>query len=84
MAILSKYSNYVNVFLKKLAIELLKRFNINKYLINLKSDQQPPHIPIYGLGKIELKILKFYIEINLANDFISPFNSLAKALILFI
>lgn len=36
VTVLTKYINFVNVFLKKLAIKLIKHFNINKYEINLK------------------------------------------------
>lgn len=36
VTVLPKYINFVNVFLKKLAIKLIKHFNINKYTINLK------------------------------------------------
>lgn len=37
--ILAKYLNYANIFSKKLAAELINCFNINKYIINLKSDK---------------------------------------------
>ena len=38
---------------------------------------------MYSLGLIELEILKTSIKINLTNDFIWLFKSLAKAFILF-
>lgn len=36
VTILAKYLDFLNVFLKKLAVKLSKRFNINKQLINLE------------------------------------------------
>lgn len=36
VTVLTKYINFVKVFLKKLTIKLIKHFNINKYAINLK------------------------------------------------
>lgn len=36
MVILAKYWDYTNVFSKDLAIELLERFDINEYAIDLK------------------------------------------------
>lgn len=46
------------------------------------NDWQPLYMPIYSLGLVELKILKAYIEKNLANGFIKSFKSPAGALIL--
>lgn len=36
LTILSKYLDFANIFPKKLAVKLPKRFNIYKYLIKLK------------------------------------------------
>lgn len=36
--ILAKYSDFVDMFLKNLAIKLFKCFDINKYIINLEKD----------------------------------------------
>lgn len=38
-SILVKYANYLNIFLKQLAIELPEYFDINKTLVNLKLDK---------------------------------------------
>lgn len=81
---LAKYLDFLNVFLKKSAVELSECSDINKYLIDLELGKQPPYGPIYRLGLVKLKILKTYIEINLANNFIRPFNFLAKATIFFV
>lgn len=79
-----KYLNFVNIVLNKLAAELLKRSNINEHLINLKRDKQPLYGLIYSFKLVELKTLKTYIKTNLANNFIRPFKSPTRAIILFI
>lgn len=44
--ILFEYSDYADVFLTKLAIELPKHNNINDYTIKLKKGKQPLYGPI--------------------------------------
>ena len=56
---------------------------MNEYAIELEEGKQPPFGPIYSLEPIELKTLKTYIKINLANGFIWPFKSPARVFILF-
>ena len=63
---------------------LPKRIRIKVYAIELEDDKQPPYGPIYSLGPIELKTLKTYIKINLANNFIRPFKSPAGTLVLYV
>ena len=70
----SKYADFANIFLPKLAIELLKHTRINDYAIKLINNQQLPYGLIYSLGPMELKILKAYIQNNLANSFIRFFK----------
>lgn len=84
VTILARYSNFANVFIKKLAAKLLKHFDINKYSINLESDKYPPYRSIYSLGPVELKTFKTYIETNLANGFIRLSKSPVGTLILFV
>ncbi len=79
----NKYTDFADVFLSKLVAELLKHTKINDHAIKLVDDWQPPYGSIYSLKLIELKILKAYIEINLANGFIKSFKSLARVSILF-
>ena len=81
---LAKHSDFADVFSKKSAKVLPEYTGINKHAIELKNGKQPPYGPIYSLGLVELKTLKTYIEINLANGFIWPSKSPAGALILFI
>lgn len=80
----NEYLDFTNVFSKKLAVELPKRSDINKYVINLEPGNQSSYSSIYSLGLIELKTLKTYIETNLANDFIWPSKFPSRASILFV
>ena len=55
---------------------------MNEHAIELEEGKQPSFGSIYNLGSVELKMLKTYIEINLANSFIRPSKSPTKAPIL--
>ncbi len=79
----SKYADFADIFLPKLAAELPQHTGINNYAIELVDNQQPPYGPIYNLGPVELEILKAYIKNNLASSFIRLSKSPAGALILF-
>ena len=79
----TEYSDYSNVFLAKYAAKLPENTGINEHTIKLKEGKQPPFGPIYSLRPVELKTLKTYIKINLANGFIQPSKSPAGAPILF-
>ena len=78
----SKYADFADVFSPKLTTELFKYTRINDHAIKLADDWQPLYGPIYSLSLVELEILKAYIKNNLANGFIKPSKSPAKALIL--
>ena len=80
----TKYSDFPDILLKKLANILSERTGVNEHAIELEKGKQLPYEPIYSLGPIELKTLKTYIETNLANNFIQTSKSLACALILFV
>ena len=56
----------------------------NQYAIEFQKSQQLPYEPIYSLEPVELKILKTYIETNLANGFIQPTKSPTGTPILFV
>ena len=79
-----EYSNYSNVFLVENIVKLLENNKMNKYTIKLEKDKQLLFSPIYSLGLVKLKILKTYIEINLANSFIWLSKSPIKAYIFLI
>ena len=81
--IFTKYSDFADIFSPDLASKLSKHTGINDYAIKLIDNQQPPYGPIYSLKSVELKIIKAYIEINLANEFIKPSKSPANTSILF-
>ena len=54
------------------------------HAIDLIDGAEPPHGPIYSLSEDELKVLKAYIDKNLANGFIRHSQSPAGAPILFV
>ena len=78
-----EYSDYSNVFLAEYAAELPKNTGMNKHAIELEEGKQPSFRPIYSLELVELGTLKTYIKTNLANSFIWPSKSSARASILF-
>ena len=81
--ILTKYTDFANVFSPDLAFKLFKHTRINNHVIKLVNNQQPLYGPIYSLKLVELETLKAYIETNLANGFIRPFKSPVGAPIFF-
>ena len=81
--VLAESSDYSNVFLTENAAELPENTGMNEHAIKLEKSKQPPFGPIYSLGAVELETLKTYIKTNLANNFIRPSKSPAKAPILF-
>ena len=82
-AILTEFSNYSNMFSIENAAKLFENTGINEHTIQLEESKQPFFGPIYSLGLVELEMLKTYIETNLANGFIRPVKSPARAPILF-
>ncbi len=78
-----EYADFADISSPKLAIELPEHTGINNHAIELVDDWQPPYSPIYNLGPVELETLKAYIENNLANGFIRPSKSPARAPIIF-
>ena len=81
--VLAEYFDYNNIFSVENAAELLENTGMNEHAIELEEGKQPPFGPIYSLGPVELETLKTYIETNLANGFIRPSKSLARAPIFF-
>ncbi len=79
----NEYDDLADIFSPKLTVELSKYTRINNHAIELVDDQQLPYSPIYSLGLMKLKILKIYIENNLANGFIRPSKTSAQTSILF-
>lgn len=76
------YSDFTNIFLKKLATKLPRYLSINEYIINLEIDKKLLYRSINSLKLIVLKFFKTYIKIFLANNFIQSSKSLLKAPIL--
>ena len=81
--ILDKYTNFVDIFLKKRALVLWECTKFNKHVINLKNNKQPPYELIYSLDLVELEILKTYIKTHLKTGFIQSSKSSADTSILF-
>ena len=81
--ILTKYSDYTDIFLSKLAAKLSKYTSINNHAIELEDSKWPSYGPIYSLRPVKLETLKAYIKTNLANSFIRPSKSPAGAPIFF-
>ena len=63
--------------------ELLEHIKINDHIIKLEKNKQLRFRLIYNLKLVELKIIKTYIKINLANDLIQLFKSPIQILIFF-
>lgn len=82
--VLSKYANFAIVFSSNPIAKLPENNGVNNHPINLVEGQQPPYGPIYSLKSVKLKILKMYIETNLANGFIRSSKSLNKPFIFFV
>ena len=72
------------MFSEDSATVLWEQTGVNEYAIELEKSKQPPYKLIYSLGPVELKILKTYIEINLANGFIRASKLPAGIPILFL
>lgn len=83
ISIVSKYTDFADVFSNKLATKLSKYIGINDYVITLIKRYQPPYGLIYSLGLVKFEILKTYIETNLANGYIKPSKALLSTHILF-
>ncbi len=81
--ILTKYSDYVEVFSSDLVMELTEKTRMNKHAIKLIEEKQLPYGIIYALSLIELETLKTYIKTYLKTGFIRPSKSLTGASILF-
>ena len=78
-----EYFNYNNVFLAENVIEILEPIRINDQTIKLDKSKQLFFSLIYSLEPVKLKILKTYIETNLANGFICSFKFFTKVPIFF-
>ena len=78
-----KYSNFANIFSEKKALVLPEQTKLNEHAIKLEGDKQPPYMPIYSLGPVELETLKAYIKTHLKTGFIWPSKSWADTPILF-
>lgn len=81
--ILTKYSNFANIFSKKKFLILPKQTNLNKYTFQLKDSKKLSYKLIYSLGFVELETLKIYIKTYLKTGCNWSSKFFAAALILF-
>ena len=81
--VLTKYSDFADLFLKKPANVLSEQTAVNKYTIKFEKGKQPPYRPTYNLRLVELKTFKTYTKIYLANNFIWVLKLPAGTSILF-
>ena len=84
LIVLAEYSDFADVFSKKLVEVLSERIKIIKHAIELEDGKQSPYRPIYNLSSMELETLKTYIKTNLVQNFIWPLKSPIGVLILFV
>lgn len=84
IAIFFKYVDFADVSFLKFAAKLSEHTRINNHLINLVDDQKLSYESIYSLDSVKLKMLKIYIKINLANNFIQTSKLLTRAIIFFV
>lgn len=82
--VFEKYEEYIDVFSKEVAADLLEYIRINDPPIDLKKDKQLFYKLIYRLGLVKLETLKTYITNNLKNSFIRLSKSPIRVPILFI
>lgn len=68
--VLFEYSNYGDIFLSELAIELTENISINKYAIELVKGKLPLYGLIYHSEPVELETLKTFIQTHLKIGFI--------------
>lgn len=80
----TKYSDFLDVFLEKKTLMLLKLIKLNQHAIKLRDNKKLLYRTIYSLRPIKFKILKIYIKTNLVNSFIQTSKSLANAFIFFV
>ena len=81
--ILIEYSDYADVFLTDLGMELSENNGINEHAIELMKGKQLPYGLIYAFNPVELETLKTYIKTYLKIVFIQPSKSPVGAPILF-
>ncbi len=79
----SEYTDFVDIFLPKLAAKIPKYTGINDHAIELGDDWQSSNGLTYSLSLLELKTLKAYIKNNLTNGFIRSSKSLVRCAIFF-
>ena len=78
-----EYHEFLHLFSRETADQLLPHRPCD-HTIPLIEGKQPPFGPLYGMSLDELKVLRKYLDDNLAKGFIRPSSSPAAAPILFV
>ena len=79
-----EYKEYEQLFREGPKNEALPKHQPWDHVIPLVEEKSPPFGPIYQLSEKELKVLKEYIDDNLAKGFIKPSTSPAGSPVLFV
>ena len=80
----AEYADFEDVFSEEEAAELPRADSTVRHSIVIDADKQIPHGPIYPLSVNELRVLREYIDTNLASGRIRRSESPAGAPILFV
>ena len=68
--VLVEYLDFIDVFLVEESLVLLQHTKLNKHIIKLEDDKQPPYRLIYSLKPVKLETLKTYIKTHLKTGYI--------------
>lgn len=68
--ILTKYLDFLNIFLYKKALVLSEQINLNKHTIKFKNSNQLFYKLIYSLSSVKLESMKTYFKTYLKTKFI--------------
>ena len=77
-----EYYDFLNVF-SRAELDKLPPHRPYNYKIDLIPSKEPGYNPLYGMSQAELRVLKKYLDDNLAKGFIRPSKSPAASPILF-
>lgn len=76
--------DFADILLFNLAAQIRKYIKLNNYTIKLIDNQQLSYKFIYNLRLIKFEVLKIYIKIHLANNFIRFFKFSSEEFIHFV
>ena len=77
-----EYYDFLDVF-SRAESDKLPPYRLYDHKIDLIPGKEPGYGPLYGMSQAELRVLKKYLDDNLAKGFIRPSKSPAASSILF-